>query len=116
MCNLTYSRAFVGQDSTSPFLFDRNVDQNTLTGGLIQQIYGPFRVGFQASFNLDTGELINNDYIFEYNRRTYGLFLRFNPTQQVGFLGFRLNEFDWSGRAARFGGADIDQVEGGVVR
>ncbi len=114
--NLTYSRAFVGQDSTSPFLFDRNVDQNTLTGGLIQQIYGPFRVGFQASFNLDTGELINNDYIFEYNRRTYGLFLRFNPTQQVGFLGFRLNEFDWSGRAARFGGADIDQVEGGVVR
>lgn len=114
--NLTYSRAFISDTATSPFLFDRNVDSNTLSGGIIQQIYGPFRLGFQTSFNLDTGEVINTDYLLEYNRRTYSIFLRFNPTQSVGFLGFRLSEFDWAGRAARFGGADIQQVEGGVVQ
>lgn len=114
--NLTYRRSFVSDAATSPFLFDRNVDQNRLDGGIIQQIYGPFRLGFQTAINLDTGQVINTDYVLEYNRRTYGVFLRYNPTQSSGFLGFRLNEFDWAGRAARFGGADIDQVEGGVVR
>ncbi|MEM6521585.1 MAG: DUF3769 domain-containing protein, partial [Cyanobacteria bacterium P01_C01_bin.70] len=111
--NLSYTRSFVSDAATSPFLFDRNVDQNRLNGGIIQQIYGPFRLGFQTSVNLDTGEVIDTDLILEYNRRTYSFFLRYNPTQAAGFLGFRLNEFDWAGRAARFGGADIDQVEGG---
>ncbi|MEM9818356.1 MAG: DUF3769 domain-containing protein [Cyanobacteria bacterium P01_D01_bin.6] len=114
--NLTYTRSFVSDAATSPFLFDRNVDRTRLSGGIIQQIYGPFRLGFQTSVNLDTGEVISTDYILEYNRRTYGVFLRYNPTQESGFVGFRLNEFDWSGRAPRFGGADIRQVEGGIVR
>lgn len=114
--NLTYVRSFASDAATSPFLFDRNVDQNRLDGGIIQQIYGPFRLGFQTAVNLDTGEIINTDYVLEYNRRTYGIFLRYSPTQSAGFLGFRLNEFDWAGRAPRFGGADIQQVEGGVVR
>jgi hypothetical protein len=103
-------------DNLSPFLFDRNADQNVISGGIIQQIYGPFRFGFQVSYNLDTGENINTDLVLEYNRRTYNVVLRFNPTQSAGFIGFRLNEFDWSGRAASFGGANIRQVEGGVVR
>ncbi|MDB9526240.1 DUF3769 domain-containing protein [Oscillatoria sp. CS-180] len=113
--NLIYTRSFIG-DGSSPFLFDRNVDQNVLTGGIIQQIYGPFRLGFQTSVNLDTNEAINTDFVLEYSRRTYGIVLRFNPTQATGFIGFRLNEFGWTGRAARFGGADIQQVEGGVIR
>lgn len=113
--NLVYTRSFIG-DGTSPFFFDRNVDQNVLSGGILQQIYGPFRLGFQTSFNLDTGEVINTDYILEYSRRTYSFLIRINPTQSAGFVGFRLNEFGWSGRAARFGGADIRQVEGGVIR
>jgi hypothetical protein len=114
--NLAYQQSFGDEVGDSPFLFDRNVDQRVLTGGIIQQIYGPFRLGFQTSLNLDTGEVINTDYLLEYNRRTYGVFVRFNPTQSSGFIGFRLNEFDWSGRAPRFGGADIQQVEGGVVQ
>jgi hypothetical protein len=113
--NLSYQRSVVG-DNLSPFLFDRNADQNVISGGIIQQIYGPFRFGFQVSYNLDTGENINTDLVLEYNRRTYNVVLRFNPTQSAGFIGFRLNEFDWSGRAASFGGANIRQVEGGVVR
>lgn len=113
--NLTYLRAFVGEGE-SPFLFDRDVDQNVLSGGLIQQVYGPLRLGVQAAVNLDTGELIDSDFLIEYSRRTYGVLVRFNPIQTSGFIGFRLNDFDWSGRAARFGGADIREVEGGVVR
>ncbi len=113
--NLTYQRSFIG-DGASPFLFDRDVDQNVISGGILQQIYGPFRLGFQTSFNLDTGDVINTDYVLEYSRRTYSIVLRYSPTQLAGFVGFRLNEFDWAGRAPAFGGADIRQVEGGVVR
>ncbi|MBE7383414.1 MAG: DUF3769 domain-containing protein [Leptolyngbya sp. SIO1E4] len=113
--NLGYRRAFLGEGE-SPFKFDRDVDQNVLSGGLIQQIYGPFRIGFQTSYNLDTNEFINTNYVLEYSRRTYGIVFRYNPIQASGFIGFRLSDFDWSGRAARFGGADINQVEGGIVR
>ncbi|NER84469.1 MAG: DUF3769 domain-containing protein, partial [Leptolyngbya sp. SIO1D8] len=114
--NINYRRSLSIGDGESPFLFDRDVDQNVLSGGIIQQIYGPFRIGFQTAWNLDTGEFFSTDYILEYSRRTYGIVFRFNPSQASGFLGFRLSDFDWSGRAARFGGADIRQVDGGVVR
>jgi len=40
---------------------------------------GPFRLGVQASLNLDTGELYNTDFTLEYSRRTYGIALRYNP-------------------------------------
>lgn len=113
--NLGYRRSFVGE-GTSPFLFDRDVDRNVLSGGIIQQIYGPFRAGIQVSYNLDTSEFINTDYILEYSRRTHGIVVRFDSNQSSGFIGFRLSEFDWSGQAARFGGADLRQVESGVVR
>ncbi|MEO1096051.1 MAG: DUF3769 domain-containing protein [Cyanobacteria bacterium J06638_28] len=113
--NLAYRRSFVG-DGESPFLFDRDIDRNVLFGGIIQQIYGPFRVGVQVSYNLDTREFFDTDYILEYSRRTYGIVVRFDPNQASGFIGFRLSEFDWSGQAAQFGGADLRQVESGVVR
>lgn len=99
--NLGYSKAFVGGE-TSPFLFDRNVDRNVLSGGIVQQIYGPFRAGFQTSYNLDTGRLFDTDLIFEYSRRAYGLVLRYSPSQASGFLGFRLSDFSWIGRGEDF--------------
>ncbi len=113
--NVTYSKAFVG-DGESPFLFDRDIDRNVLSFGLIQQIYGPIRAGFQASVNLDTGDFFSTDYVLEYSRRAYGFVIRFNPEQSTGFVGFRISDFDWSGRAASFGGAEIRGVEGGVVQ
>jgi hypothetical protein len=103
--NVGYSRTFVG-GATSPFLFDRNVDQNVLSGGLLQQIYGPFRAGFQTAFNLDTGRFIETDLVFEYSRRAYGLLVRYNPAQTSGFVGFRLSDFDWVGRTSPFDSRD----------
>ncbi|MEO0988397.1 MAG: DUF3769 domain-containing protein [Cyanobacteria bacterium J06639_14] len=113
--NLTYRQSLVGE-ATSPFRFDRDVDRNVVSGGIIQQIYGPFRAGFQTSVNLDTGRVISTNYIFEYSRRTYGVVVEFNPERRRGFVGFRLNDFGWSGRTAAFGGTDVDEVEEGVIQ
>ncbi|MBE9113185.1 DUF3769 domain-containing protein [Nodosilinea sp. LEGE 07298] len=102
--NIGFSRSVLGGD-TSPFLFDRSVDQTVLSGGIIQQIYGPFLAGFQTAINLDTGRTIDTNLIFEYRRRAYGLLFTYSPKQDTGFLGFRISAFDWVGRTAPFDAA-----------
>jgi hypothetical protein len=99
--NIGYSTNFVTGDP-SPFLFDRVVDQNVISGGIVQQIYGPLLAGFQTSFNVDTGQEIDTNLIVEYRRRAYGLLLRYSPIQETGFLGFRLSDFNWTGRTRPF--------------
>ncbi|MFH7243999.1 MAG: DUF3769 domain-containing protein [Spirulina sp.] len=106
--NLGLSSSFIGGDG-SPFFFDRLVDQNTLSGGIVQQIYGPLLLGFQTSFNLDTGREIDTSFSVEYRRRTYGLVAQYSPTQETGFFGFRLSQFDWVGRPDPFDGEATNQ-------
>lgn len=98
--NVSVSR--IWKDGESPFLFDRIADSKVLTAGVTQQVYGPFRVGVQSSFNLDTGERISTDLSMEYSRRTYGVNLRFNPELQVGSLSLQLNNFNWFGGGNQF--------------
>jgi hypothetical protein len=93
--NVSYSQGL--NTGLSPFLFDRNVDNRVLSAGITQQIYGPFRLGFQTSINLDTGERSSTDYVVEYSRRTYGVSLRYNPVQELGGISFRISDFNWSG-------------------
>jgi hypothetical protein len=113
--NLVYSQVL--QDGASPFLFDRVVDTKVLGAGISQQIYGPFRVGFQTAINLDTGKDINTDYIVEYSRRTYGIVLRYNPVKEIGSLTLRISDFNWTGGARPFyGDGEVRSVEGGVRR
>ncbi len=112
--NLTYSQT--ARSGSSPFLFDRLVDTKTLSGGITQQVYGPFRVGFQTSYNLDTGREISTDYIVEYSRRTYSVVLRFNPVVQIGSISFRINDFNWFGNPEPFEGAEVRPVIQGVTR
>lgn len=112
--NVTYSQSAIS--GQSPFLFDRIVDPQVLSAGITQQVYGPFRVGFQTSVNLDTGRQISTDYILEYQRRTYGLTLRYNPVLAIGSLGLRISDFNWSGGTEPFSGTGIRSVEGGVIR
>jgi hypothetical protein len=97
--NIGLSSSFIGGD-TSPFLFDRTVDQLVLNGGIVQQIYGPFLAGFQSQVNLNTGRVIDTNVILEYRRRAYGLLVTYSPQQETGFLGFRISNFDWTGRPA----------------
>ncbi|MEG4508003.1 DUF3769 domain-containing protein [Microcoleus sp. F6_B4] len=109
--NVTYTQ--VGRDGVSPFLFDRLVDLRVLSFGLVQQVYGGFRVGFQSAINLESGEAISTNYTLEYSRRSYAIILRFNPERQVGSLTFRISDFNWNGTPQPFSG-DARTVEGGV--
>ncbi len=93
----------------SPFEFDRLVDRRRLSMGVIQQIYGPFLLGFDTSFNLDNGEFIRSDIILEYSRRTYNLRLSYDPTLQIGSFTIQINGFNWRGSSDPF-----DEINTGV--
>jgi Protein of unknown function (DUF3769) len=116
---LDYTGFFIGfsqgvQIGESPFLFDRVIDRQVLSAGFLQQVYGPIRLGFQTSINLDTGEFFNTDIILDYSRRTYGLTLRYNPNLQVGSIVFRINSFNWGSNQDLLSSPEIGVVEAGV--
>ncbi|MEH2121896.1 DUF3769 domain-containing protein [Nostoc sp.] len=108
--NISYSQGL--NNGLSPFLFDRSVDNKVLSAGISQQIYGPFRLGFQTSVNLDTGREASTDYILEYSRRTYGITLRYNPVLELGGFSIRISDFNWGGGTDPF--SEIKPVVGGV--
>jgi len=111
--NLSYSQGF--NSGLSPFLFDRNVDTKVLNAGISQQLYGPWRLGFQTSINLDTGKQSSADYFLEYSRRTYGITLRYNPVLELGALSFRLSDFNWVGGTDPFSErSEVQSVINGV--
>ena len=98
--NIAYQQRF--RNGESPFLFDR-VGENEIIGfGLTQQIYGPFRVGFQAAYSIDREEIIDSNFTIDYSRRTFGITLRFNPERQQGSVIFRLTDFNWTGSGSVF--------------
>jgi hypothetical protein len=108
--NVSFSQGL--NSGLSPFLFDRSVDNKVLSAGISQQIYGPFRLGFQTSVNLDTGRESSTDYILEYSRRTYGITLRYNPVLELGGISFRISDFNWGGGTDPF--SEVKPVVGGV--
>ncbi|XGV95230.1 MAG: DUF3769 domain-containing protein [Leptolyngbya sp. BL-A-14] len=111
--SISYAQ-FIGSGQ-SPFLFDRTVDTRILSIGVTQQLYGPFRIGFQTSINLDSNNQFSTDYILEYSRRTYAIVLRYNPVLAIGAIGLRISDFNWTGGTDTFEGADITPVEGGAI-
>jgi hypothetical protein len=113
--NVTYTQAI--RTGLSPFLFDRVADDRILSAGILQQIYGPFRFGIQTSYNVQTGREISTDYVLEYNRRTYSVALRYNPTLQLGSVSLQISDFNWtSGGSEPFEGSGVRPVQGGVQR
>jgi Protein of unknown function (DUF3769) len=112
--NIGYTQVF--KDGLSPFFFDRVVDTRVLSFGISQQLYGPFRVGFQTGINLDTGERFSTDYFLEYSRRTYGIVIRFNPDREQGSINLRISDFNWTGGDEVFGGSGGRFVDTGVIQ
>ncbi|MEW6492913.1 MAG: DUF3769 domain-containing protein [Cyanobacteriota bacterium] len=108
--NISYTQVALGNQS--PFLFDRVADTKVLSFGITQQVYGPFRIGFQTSINVDTGNEISTDYLLEYSRRTYNILLRYNPVQELGSISLRINDFNWTGNPGFFD--EIRPVRQGV--
>lgn len=112
--NLSYS---IGTNTgESPFLFDRDVDRQTLALGITQQLYGPIRLGVQTSFNIDDGDDISTDYLLEYSRRTHSVTLRYNPVLEIGSFSFQINDFAWRGNPEPFDENNIEPVIQGVDR
>lgn len=112
--NIGYTQAAISGES--PFRFDRIADPQVLSFGLVQQIYGPFRAGFQSSINLDETQGFDTDFILEYSRRTYAIVLRFNPDREIGSLGIRISDFNWSTPPEPFSGVLDERVEGNTVQ
>lgn len=111
--NITLSQS-IGEGE-SPFRFDRAVDRSVLSLGFLQQIYGPFRFGIQASFNLERSDPIDTVYTLEYSRRTYSVVLRFSPIRESGSLSLQINDFDWNNLRDPFSGpTGAVTVESGV--
>ncbi len=111
---LGYSQSFIGE-ATSPFLFDREVDRNVVSLGIAQQLYGPIIVGFETAFSIESGDAVSTIYSLEYSRRTYGVLLRYNATQETGSVGLRLSNFNWIGGTDPFDNPRVRQVEAGVI-
>lgn len=112
--NITYSQGIRG--GLSPFLFDRFADTRTLSYGITQQVYGPFRIGFQSGVNLNTGAAFTTDYILEYSRRTHNISVRYNPVLGLASFSVRISDFNFIGSPEPFGGSGVRSVEQGVIR
>ncbi|MGB7413478.1 MAG: DUF3769 domain-containing protein [Thermosynechococcaceae cyanobacterium] len=110
--NLGYAQVL--RSGTSPFAFDRVVDEKVLSAGILQHIYGPFRLGVQTSLNVDTGEFFNTDIILDYSRRTYGVTLRYTPEAESISLLFRIGGFNWVGNRGPLDSPEFGVVETGV--
>jgi Protein of unknown function (DUF3769) len=110
--NITYSNS--ARSGLSPFLFDRAADTQVLFAGITQQVYGPWRIGFQTAWNLNTQREISTDYIVEYSRRTHRILFRYNPVQQLGSINFQISDFNWTGGSEAFGGSGVTPITNGV--
>ena len=104
---VSYTQAF--SSGRSPFLFDRLADTRSLTAGIVQQIYGPIRLGIQQSVNLDSGTVFDSVYSLEYARRTYAVLIRYNPNQGLGELLLRISDFNWTRPPA-----NVTTIENGI--
>lgn len=112
--NISFSQGIRGDQS--PFFFDRFVDDQVLSLGLTQQIFGPIRGGVQTFLNVKKNEEISTDYFLEYSRRTYNIMLRYNPVLEIGSINLRISDFNWEGNATPFEGTGIKPVVDGVTR
>lgn len=112
--NVSFSQGIRGEQS--PFFFDRFADDQVLSLGLTQQLYGPIRAGLQSFINVKTSEEISTDYFIEYSRRTHNIIIRYNPVLEIGSINLRISDFNWDGNAAPFEGTGIRPVVDGVTR
>jgi len=112
---VSFSQGIRGDQS--PFFFDRFADDQVLSLGLTQQLYGPIRAGVQSFINVKTNQEISTDYFLEFSRRTYNIILRYNPVLELGSVNLRISDFNWEGDAGSFeGSTGVRSVVDGVTR
>lgn len=107
--SMSYTQAFAS--GKSPFFFDQVSDVRVLTAAIVQQIYGPIRLGIQQSWSLDSGNLFDSVYSLEYARRTYSVLVRYNPNQGLGEFLIRISDFNWTRPPS-----NVTTVQNGIER
>jgi hypothetical protein len=95
--SVTYTNGFLS--GASPFLFDRITTREQLDLGILQQIYGPIRVGAETTVDLQSGQAVDTTYTLGYDRRTYGVRININPERETGALELRVDSFNWDNLA-----------------
>jgi len=90
---VSYSQALIG--GQSPFIYDRAVTTQRINFDILQQLYGPIRIGIQSSWDAGNGREIDRWYVFRYDRRTYGLSISYSSVQRAGVFEFRIDDFNW---------------------
>jgi hypothetical protein len=60
---------------------------------------------------VDTGNLFDATYSLQYDRRTYGIAIRYNPNQGIGELVLRISDLNWTQPHS-----EITPVQGGIER
>ena len=97
-------------DDGTPLRFDRFRASEVVSLGLVQQLYGPFRVGAQTRIRLDSGfEELDTLYSLSYDRRTYGIDIQFSVASATGSLTLRIDDFNFF----KFG---VDSVQEGILQ
>ncbi len=105
---VTYSNGFLS--GASPFFFDRLTASERLRVGILQQLYGPIRIGAETVIDLNTRRQLDTTYSLSYDRRTYGVLLRYNPVQEAGSVQLRVSDFNWvdTEGISRGSGSDVN--------
>jgi len=82
----------------SPFKFDDFNNDSRIKFDFRQQLYGPFILGFEADYNINTdtsnyGKFENKTISIEISRRAYSLALSYQEDDRSIFLGFEIFNF-----------------------
>ncbi|MEN9206263.1 MAG: DUF3769 domain-containing protein [Thermostichales cyanobacterium DRC_bins_46] len=92
--NITYSNGLL--TGSSPFLYDRITTREQLELGILQQVYGPVQVGAETTLDLQTGRSVDTTYSLGFQRRTYGITVKFSPSRQTGAIELRIDDLNLS--------------------
>ena len=82
----------------SPFVFDNFNEDSRIKFDLRQQIYGPFILGFEGNYNINSdsdnyGTFQNKIISLELSKRAYSLGLSYSQDDKSIFFGFEILNF-----------------------
>ena len=90
---------FISKNGSSPFKFDDFNNDSRLKFLVKQQLIGPFIIGFEGEYNINTdssnyGDVSNRKFFGQVSRRAYSLKLTFDEDDKMIFLGFEIFDFN----------------------
>ena len=90
---------FISKNGNSPFKFDDFNNDSRIKFLLKQQFIGPFIVGLESEYNINTdssnyGDLSSRKFFLQVSRRAYALALVYDEFDKKMFFGFEIFDFN----------------------